>query len=189
MPGTAWAVSRSLPRLLPTWSSVLGLDVILNISALPQRFALARLPGPCLTRSCLAFSATLSTLALDQRTLRWFAASPCRAAAEDLPPSPAQHRVSRPLAHGRLPRSWHTRITDRLRTSRSMRSSAFPFSNVRTVSMSTLAGSARSPRHWRSSLIQLVRVALGTPELVGHRGYGLPVWRTTWTAPSLNWLS
>src|SRR6266545_8411911 len=41
---------------------------------------------------------------------RWFTASPCRAAAEGLPPSPAQHRNhQRDLLHRNLqPRSWRT---------------------------------------------------------------------------------
>ena len=43
---------------------------------------------------------------------RWFTASPCRAAAEGLPPSPAQHRNhQRDLLHRNLPsRSWRTII-------------------------------------------------------------------------------
>jgi hypothetical protein len=58
-------------------------------------FAFARLLGSHLTHSRYAFSATLSTPALNRRTLRWFEASPCRATPEDLPPSPAQHRFQR----------------------------------------------------------------------------------------------
>ena len=45
-------------------------------SARPNWFASARLPGPYLTRSCLVFSATLTTPALYRRSLRWFEASP-----------------------------------------------------------------------------------------------------------------
>ena len=46
------------------------------------------------------FPQTLTTTALDRSSLRWFAASPCRATAEDPrsqgpgPPSPVQHRLN-----------------------------------------------------------------------------------------------
>ena len=45
---------------------------------------------------------------------RWFTASPCRAAAEGLPPSPAQHRNhQRDLLHRNLPsRSWRTVVRE-----------------------------------------------------------------------------
>ena len=39
-------------------------------------FAHARLSEPYLTGSCPAFSATLTTTALDRRSLRWFGACP-----------------------------------------------------------------------------------------------------------------
>src|SRR4051794_34970507 len=51
--------------------------------------ASARLRDPHLTRSKRAFSATLSTPALDRRTSRWFAISPCRATAKG-------HQTTRP---------------------------------------------------------------------------------------------
>ena len=41
------------------------------ISTLLQRFACARLPQPCLTGSCPDFSATLTTIAFDDSSLRW----------------------------------------------------------------------------------------------------------------------
>src|SRR5680860_678112 len=47
-----------------------------------QWFTHVRLPVAHLTRSRRAFSATLTTSALDRRSLRWFGASPCRAAPE-----------------------------------------------------------------------------------------------------------
>jgi hypothetical protein len=40
-----------------------------------------------------AFSVTITTLALNQRSLRWFEACSCKAASEDLPPSLMQHRA------------------------------------------------------------------------------------------------
>lgn len=67
-----------------------------------QRFALARLPDPHLTRSSpRLFPQRSPRTALNRRSLRWFGASPCRATPEDLPPSPAQHRFQK-LLHRRL---------------------------------------------------------------------------------------
>jgi hypothetical protein len=62
------------------------------------------------------FPATLSTPALDRRTLRWFATSPCTSgrggppAPRPAPPSPMQHRIQQPdpLHPGSLQRSCHT---------------------------------------------------------------------------------
>jgi hypothetical protein len=70
------------PRLIPGPHLRPGFDAVLILSTRHQRFAFARLRDPHLTRSRRAFSATLSTPALDRRTWRWFAASPCRTAAE-----------------------------------------------------------------------------------------------------------
>src|SRR5947209_18366307 len=78
--------------------------------------AFARLRDPHLTRSRRAFSATLSTPALDRRTSRWFTASPCRATAKGhqtvglAPSSLVQHRFRRYRLLHRflLQRSRHT---------------------------------------------------------------------------------
>src|SRR6266480_2389194 len=78
--------------------------------------ASARLRDPHLTRSKRAFSATLSTPALDRRTSRWFAISPCRATAkghQTISPAPSslvQHRIRRYrlLHRSLLQRSRHT---------------------------------------------------------------------------------
>jgi hypothetical protein len=51
-----------------------------------------------------------------------------------------------------------------------MRSSAFSFSSLRTVSMSTLAGSARSPRRWGSLSHPVGERRSGDPYLAGHLG-------------------
>lgn len=69
-------------RLIPEPSSRSGFDVVLVISTRQQWFTRVRLLGSHLTRSRRAFSATLTTSALDRRSLRWFGASPCRAAPE-----------------------------------------------------------------------------------------------------------
>ena len=66
------------------------------------------------------FPATLTTTALDRSSSRWFAASPCRATAEDHQPNrpgpsisdAAPHQSVRPSTSTSLLRSWHTR--DRL---------------------------------------------------------------------------
>ena len=70
MPDTAWAVSRyppdssqshdQTPVLMPS-----------KLSTLPQWFAYARLPGLHLTRSRHAVSASLTTPALNRRSMRW----------------------------------------------------------------------------------------------------------------------
>jgi hypothetical protein len=41
------------------------------ISTLLQRFACARLSQPCLSESCPDFSATFTTIAFDDSSLRW----------------------------------------------------------------------------------------------------------------------
>src|SRR6266511_1182817 len=94
MPDTTWATSRSPPgSSRDRWSSP-GFDAIYTLSTRHQRFASARLLSSYLTHSRRAFSATLTTPALDRRSLRWFETSPCRAIPEGLPPSLAQHRIS-----------------------------------------------------------------------------------------------
>lgn len=100
MPDTTWAVNGYPPgSSRDTWSASVLMSSE-SLSTRHRRFALARLLGPHLPRSRRDFSATLSTPALDQRTLRRFAASPRRAAAEDhrpnrsAPPSPMQLYIS-----------------------------------------------------------------------------------------------
>src|SRR3974390_2921786 len=74
------------------------------LSTRRQRFAFARLPGPHLTHSGCAFSATLTTPALDRRSLRWFGTPPRRAIPGGPPPSLAQHRLAgSDLLHRHLP--------------------------------------------------------------------------------------
>ena len=73
-------------------------------------------PNTCRAHGA-TFPQTLTTTALDRSSLRWFAASPCRAAAEDhqpnrlAPPSLMQRRIKQPdlLHRSSLLRSWHTR--------------------------------------------------------------------------------
>src|SRR5215813_10083235 len=53
-----------------------GFDIVYTLSTRHQRFARARLSQTHLTGSGPAFSATLTTAALDRSSLRWFGACP-----------------------------------------------------------------------------------------------------------------
>jgi hypothetical protein len=99
MPDTAWAVNGYPPgSSRDTWSASVSMPSG-SLSTRHRRIAFARLLGPHLTRSRRAFSATLGTPALDRRTLRWFAASPRRAAAEDHQPQEAGPSISDAAPH------------------------------------------------------------------------------------------
>src|SRR4249919_3364622 len=71
MPDAAWAVSGHPPSL----SRRTGHPPVLTspnlLSTLLQRFACARLSQPCLPGSCPDVSATLTTNAFDESSLRW----------------------------------------------------------------------------------------------------------------------
>ena len=102
MPDTAWPVGR-----LPPGSSRGRFTPPVSMSSkgcfrhvISGSLALAFLVHTCRAHGA-AFPQTLTTTALDRSSLRWFAASPCRAAAEDhqprkgpAPPSPIQHRIN-----------------------------------------------------------------------------------------------
>jgi hypothetical protein len=60
------------PWTYPGVPTASGFDVIFSFSTPHQWFACARLLESYLTSSCEAFSSTLTTLALYQRSLRWF---------------------------------------------------------------------------------------------------------------------
>jgi hypothetical protein len=90
-PGHHLANQQAPARLIPGPHAAPGFDATHMFTTRPQWFAHARLLAPHPTRSKRAFSATLSTPALNRRTPRWFAASPCRATAE----------AHRPLTAGR----------------------------------------------------------------------------------------
>jgi hypothetical protein len=91
-PGHRLGRKQASPRLIPSPLRCSVLMSSVDLSTRHQWFTCIRLPDSHLTSSRLAFSATLTTPALYRRSLRWFEASPCRAAPEDLPPSPAQQR-------------------------------------------------------------------------------------------------
>src|SRR6266542_1073760 len=110
-PDAAGAVDRYPPGSSQDRIHSPGFDITLSISTLPQGFGFTRLHDPHLTRSCRAFSATLTTPALNRRSSRWFAASSCKASAEGLPPSLTQHRqpANRTHATSQLPFRTHVR--------------------------------------------------------------------------------
>ncbi len=123
------------PMLIPEQrlSPVLAFVDTLSVSS--QWFNHVRLLGSHLTHWKCALSATLTTVAFDHSSLRWFAASPCRAAAEDLPPSLVQHRLRWiPLLHGvLLQRSWRTVVS---------RSSSSGFAATSGIASTTTTGVA-----------------------------------------------
>jgi hypothetical protein len=75
MPVTVWSVIRLLPDSSQANDALLVLIDIPTLSTLPQRFTCVRLPHTHLTESCSAFSVTLTTMAFDHSSLRWFEAS------------------------------------------------------------------------------------------------------------------
>ena len=110
-PDAAGAVDRYPPGSSQDRIHSPGSDITLSISTLPQGFGFTRLHDPHLTRSCRAFSATLTTPALNRHSSQWFAASSCKAAAEGPPPSLTQHRqlAERTYAICHLPFRTHVR--------------------------------------------------------------------------------
>src|ERR1700758_126313 len=64
------------------------------ISTLPQRFACARLSRPCLPGSCPDVSATFTTVAFDDSSLRQLEISTCLPTSEGPPPSLVQLRCA-----------------------------------------------------------------------------------------------
>jgi len=64
--------------------------------------------GTYLTKSCFAFSATLTNVAFDHSSLRWFGASTCMAVPRGLPSAPVKHSI-RASGNPLLP--WRTIIS------------------------------------------------------------------------------
>jgi hypothetical protein len=87
-PDTTWPANRLLPGC-SRGPARLGFDV----GEGSRRVTTVRLPDPHLTRSPPPFAATLTTPALNRRSLRWFGVSPCRATPEGRPPSSAEHCI------------------------------------------------------------------------------------------------
>jgi hypothetical protein len=74
IPDAARAVFRATPELFPGEESTPGFDIIFVVSTRHQRFAFARLSGPYLPELNPGFPATLTTTALNDRSLQWFEA-------------------------------------------------------------------------------------------------------------------
>ena len=72
MPDVARAAFRTAPELIPGPRRLPGFDITFGISTRHQRFAFARLSGSHLT----GLTATLTTAALDGRSLQGFEADP-----------------------------------------------------------------------------------------------------------------
>ena len=91
MPEAIWPVNRFPPDL----SRSNDYPPVLTSSLRFRHFISGSLAfvsiDPYLTRSCPAFSVTLTTLALYQRSLRWFETSTCMAVSRGLPSSLMQH--------------------------------------------------------------------------------------------------
>ena len=110
-----YAVHRSSSRqasleLIPGQIWIPGFDVGCTLSTPHQWFTCVRLPISHLTRSCLAFSVMLTTLALNQRSLRRFETCSCKPISEGLPPSSMQLRTKTIfLLFTAFLYSWHTR--------------------------------------------------------------------------------
>ena len=75
-PDAEWAGPQGSALSCPGTTTTPGFDIVHTISAFHRRFAFARLSESYLTGSCPAFSATLTTIALDDSSLRWFGADP-----------------------------------------------------------------------------------------------------------------
>src|ERR1700730_53516 len=71
MPDAAWAVSVHPPSLSRRKGQPPVLTSSNRISTLLQRFACARLSQSCLSKPCSDFSATFTTIAFDDSSLRW----------------------------------------------------------------------------------------------------------------------
>jgi hypothetical protein len=108
MPDTTWAVDRYPPSssrdIRP--ASVLMPSEPFDTSSVVHSRSPSRLAPDALNGA--PFPATLTTPALDRRSLRWFAASPCRAAAEGHTSisDAAPHHSNRSSTSMLLQRSW-----------------------------------------------------------------------------------
>ena len=73
-PDATQAGLQGSPCVLPGATTISGFDVVHTLSAFHRRFAFARLSGPYLTGSRPAVSATLTTIALYDRSSQRFEA-------------------------------------------------------------------------------------------------------------------
>jgi hypothetical protein len=99
MPDATWTVDRFLPDCSRVNECPPVLTPSGHFSTRQQWFAHARLLTPYLTRSCPAFSSTLTTTALDRCSLRRFEAYSCKSAPRGLPSSLMQHGCLARILH------------------------------------------------------------------------------------------
>src|ERR1700682_1950016 len=94
MPDAAWAVSVHPPSL----SRKMGQPPVLTssnpISTLHRRFTCVRLFQSRLSESCSDFSATFTTGAFDDSSLRWLEVDTVLPTSKDLPSSLVQLRIA-----------------------------------------------------------------------------------------------
>jgi len=106
--GHRLASKRAPARLIPEPFERPGFDAVLRFSTLQQRSSSWSLPDA----SPGAFSSSLTTTVFSQRSMRWFEASPHRAAPEGHnPPSSAQHRIRSPT-YIKAPSAFGTHAND-----------------------------------------------------------------------------
>jgi hypothetical protein len=101
MPDTTWPISRHPPGSIPGWAGrpvSMPSIAVFDTSSVDRSRSPSRPTPDALTARLTP--RTLTTTALDRSSSGWFAASPCRATAEDhrpqgpAPPSPMQHRIN-----------------------------------------------------------------------------------------------
>ena len=117
MPGTTWPINGHPPGLsrgywgAPVSMPSTGLD---TSSAVRSRSP-SRSPPDAISR---AVSSSLTTTVINQRSMRWFDASPRRATPKGQQSfiSCTAPRSITPLPQGNLPRSWRTPVAERGRT-------------------------------------------------------------------------
>jgi hypothetical protein len=108
MPATTWTVNRFPPDLSRANDYLSVLMTFLRFRHVVSGSRVFVSIGAHLTKSCFAFSVTLTTMAFDHSSLRWFEASTCMAAPRGLPSSSVRHSlraVTQPsafVAHDRL---------------------------------------------------------------------------------------
>ncbi len=89
--GDRLASKQVTASLFPGCTTDPGFDLISLLTTRHQQFTCVHLLNTYLTKSCFAFSLTLTTMALNHRNLRRFEASSCKAASRGLPSSLVQH--------------------------------------------------------------------------------------------------
>jgi len=91
IPATIWTVNRFPPDLSRANDTLPVLMTSLRFRHFISGSLLFVSIGTYLTKSCFAFSVTLTTMAFDHSSLRWFEAYSCKPAPRGLPSSSAKH--------------------------------------------------------------------------------------------------